>query len=141
MSFHISIALIDLFKPQKYFHTEFTEKVNWRGRPRYMVGNSLPNLGHMCFQTGKLGTTLTRQFYYWQDCSGGGCGAAGGSGCCSAKESINGGPSREDVEKELCYSCRVTVSCIKSMPEFLLKEAGKRTRRRATKEQIQDFLL
>ena len=88
--------------------------------------------------------TLTRCKSFSQSCSGGGCGDdAGGGGCCASKKSRGAtGATREDVEKELCYSCRLTVSCMKeSMPEFLLVESGKRARRRAAKQEIQDFLL
>ena len=95
--------------------------------------------------TGKFRVTLTRCKSCSQSCSGGGCGdgAGSGGGCCASKKS-NGatGPTREDVERELCYSCRLTVSTMKkSVPEFLLVESGKRARRRAAKEEIQDFLL
>ena len=76
--------------------------------------------------------TLTRcksMKSYSQNCSGGGCGDGAGSGGCCASKKSNGatGPTREEVERELCYSCRLTVSSMKtSVPEFLLVESGKR---------------
>jgi len=70
------------------------------------------------------------------DCCGSGCGSKGG------KEAT--APSVKQVEREMCYSCRLVVRKVKqadALPEQVLKEVMVRNRRRDMEAEIHDFLL
>ena len=80
-------------------------------------------------------------------CSGEGLCSEGGGSCGSKGSSAKNkgdlvAPGLADeVQRFLCYSCRILASNLESVPEFLCQEAGKRLRRAEMKNEIQDFLL
>lgn len=73
-------------------------------------------------------------------CGGGGQCSSGAGNCgCSNKKKQE--MSRSALDMFLCYSCRVTVSKLKTLPEGLSREAEARQRRAAMKSEVQQFLL
>ncbi|KAJ7986064.1 hypothetical protein DPEC_G00346930 [Dallia pectoralis] len=68
-----------------------------------------------------------------------GCGA-GGSGCCPTA----GEPEMLDLQSLLCYSCRLTIkdmTTVDTLPQYILSEAERRTRRSHMRKEISEFLL
>ena len=46
-----------------------------------------------------------------------------------------------DVDRFLCYACRITRRQMDKVPEFLTAEVGRRMRSERMKQEIGDFLL
>ena len=72
-------------------------------------------------------------------CSGEGLCSEGGGGCSSSSKAEE--ITADDVNKLLCYACRITRMQMSTIPAFLIQEAGRRKRAARMKEEIQDFLL
>ncbi|XP_071401442.1 cytoplasmic tRNA 2-thiolation protein 2 [Centroberyx affinis] len=79
-----------------------------------------------------------------QCCSSGageGCGTTGGGGgCCSSVKT----PETKELKSLLCYSCQLTIkdmSSVEVLPQYILSEAQRRSRRSQMREEISEFLL